>query len=126
MGYMDISIGGSDGAADCHHGVVSAVVEVYKRELKNPGNCYNTPGCINVAMSMIECSLEFWSFYYQDGDSFIEDLKKQLDELIDGMVEYKKTDECCDVANVDWHLKEYRAIRRKFMKIYNQVIANDM
>jgi hypothetical protein len=50
MGFMDFSIQGSDAASDFAYDAAEAVVAVCKRELKNKGNKYNTPGFINVAL----------------------------------------------------------------------------
>ena len=129
MGYMDISIGGSDMAADCHAGAVSALVESYKRDLKNPGNCYNTSGPINVGLSVASIGPSFWDYYYMDGDSFFPDLMKGLDDQIQQIINYKKAepDRAGDEdENLNWHLKEYRAIRRKVKRIFDKVVANDI
>jgi len=50
MGYMDLSISGSDMAADAAYSLIEAMVTSLKISLKDPGNNYNTSGAVNVAM----------------------------------------------------------------------------
>lgn len=60
MGYMDISICGSDRASDlnetikrCSGGKFVAIA-ILQKELKEVYNCYNTQGCVNVALVLTE------------------------------------------------------------------------
>ncbi len=66
MGFMDLTIGGSDNASDFTSEVVETVRKKCIKELKNEANEYNTPGYINVALllkSLISDENEFHFTY---------------------------------------------------------------
>ena len=50
MGYMDLSIGGSDNASDASYCLSKVIVKELKKEEKRQDNGYNTDGVINVAL----------------------------------------------------------------------------
>lgn len=50
MGFMDLTVRGSDKASDFYYLLTKEVAKVLEKELKNEANQYNTPGWINVAM----------------------------------------------------------------------------
>ena len=80
MGYMDISIGGSDGAADLHCTVVSEVIKHCKLELMQEHSQYNTPAVVNIALSLETVKSEFWCHYYiSDDHEFWEQLMFKFD-----------------------------------------------
>lgn len=54
MGFMGLSVIGSDMAADSASKVVDAVAKQLAIEFKEEGNEYNTPGPLNVAMIIVE------------------------------------------------------------------------
>lgn len=54
MGFMDLSVGGSDNAADSASNCVDAFAKQLAIEFKEEANCYNTPGPLNVAMIIVE------------------------------------------------------------------------
>lgn len=76
MGFMDISIGGSDNASDFCSEVVGNIRKQCTKQLKNKANCYNTPGYINVALllkSFISEENEF-HFTYDNWNTIWEKL----------------------------------------------------
>jgi hypothetical protein len=54
MGFMDLSIGGSDVAAGSASVCVSAFAKQLAIEFKEKGSEYNTPGPLNTAMIIVE------------------------------------------------------------------------
>lgn len=63
MGFMDLSVGGSDNAADSASNAVEAFAKQLETEYQEPGNAYNTPGFINVAMIINEmCQDDMWAY----------------------------------------------------------------
>lgn len=71
MGFSGLySWGESDGAADFRYNLVEAINKSFKKELKNNGNRYNTPGWVNALLLFKE---------YPNLISFLE--KKVLDEI---------------------------------------------
>lgn len=78
-GVMDLSVGGSDSAADAWYVVqkamMKAAVPALRAELKDKGNEFNTPGPLNVAMIITE------KFKDLDVEESPE-LSKLIDEVI--------------------------------------------
>jgi len=54
MGFMDLSLHGSDMASDASSFATGAMVAVLRKELSNKANEYNTPGPVNVALYFSE------------------------------------------------------------------------
>ena len=54
MGFMSVTIGGSDNASDFAYTVGDKIGKEMLKELKEDSNQYNTPGCINVALFVEE------------------------------------------------------------------------
>jgi len=54
MGFMGLSVSGSDNAADSAYTAVEAFAKQLEIEFKGKGNEYNTPGPLNVAMIIDE------------------------------------------------------------------------
>ncbi len=51
MGFSGLShLGESDGAADFEHSLKTALNKMFKNELKDEANCYNTPGWVNALL----------------------------------------------------------------------------
>ena len=50
MGYIDLSVSGSDSAADDFWELQEVMAKTLTKNLKDKGNEYNTCGAINVAM----------------------------------------------------------------------------
>lgn len=82
MGFMDISIGGSDNASDFCSEVVENIRKHCKKELKNKANSCNTPGYINVALllkSFISEENEF-HFTYDNWNTIWEKLSESFNK----------------------------------------------
>jgi hypothetical protein len=55
MGFMGLKHWGEvDGAADLHADIEKSVSKVILKGLKDPGNAYNPPGIINIALILEE------------------------------------------------------------------------
>lgn len=63
MGYMDLSIGGSDEASDAFYVLSKQIVSYLKKEEKQITNCYNTDGIINVAL-ILEALMKSEDFHF--------------------------------------------------------------
>lgn len=50
MGFMDVSIVGSDAASDFTYNIGNATAELMQKELKEKHSCWNTSGDVNVAL----------------------------------------------------------------------------
>jgi hypothetical protein len=104
MGYMDISIGGSDMASDFHYVVVRAALaennlkvnELFKSEIVAINNEYNTCGAINVALVLTERheymdeNLDPSGYYVKDHlPNIIENYSELVEETKDRIVKIK-------------------------------------
>ena len=58
-GVMDVSVGGSDSAADAAYNLAKVITKQLRSELRDKGNDYNTPGIVNVAAIIGEMLQEF-------------------------------------------------------------------
>jgi hypothetical protein len=54
MGFMSVTVGGSDNASDFAYTVSDKIGKAMLKELENESNEFNTPGCINVALFVEE------------------------------------------------------------------------
>ena len=126
MGYMDISISGSDTAADCHSSAIGALLKVYKQRLKerNHDNGYNTLTSMNIAMSITTTTRDFWDYFscFGDGETFFDDLATVLDEDMKEVRKWHKEDRS---SNSRWHLDEYSKIHRRFKALHKFIKQNE-
>lgn len=125
MGYTDITILGSDAAADAYSYVqdeykkaANKSIKILRKELKDTHSCFNTPGPANVAMIITEPVEDFdLEIKIPLHLEFSEQYPEFLDEVIDALSSY--IDECKDpevwddLSNRDWHLKRYRQLLKK-------------
>jgi hypothetical protein len=58
-GVMDVSVGGSDRAADAAYELAKVITKQLRRTLSDKGNDHNTPGPVNVAAIIGEMLQEF-------------------------------------------------------------------
>jgi len=123
MGYMDISIVGSDSAADCHYGAARTLVDYYESCMadRRHDNSYNTPTSMNIALSFNVVGKEFWleaSFLFED-NNFLDDLNKMLEDDMKTTRVYHKEEAS---SNSKWHLTEFGKIVRKFRNIKKAIL----
>ena len=127
MGYMDITIGGSDAAADAHSFVkepfekaAEKAIKSLRKELKDTHTSFNTPGPVNVAMILTESQIDFPLRLSREYPDLLQEthtaLKKYIDECSD-------PDLWDDGGNRDWHLERYRQLLRKIRNKKNKVLA---
>jgi len=116
MGYTDITLGGSDGAADIYYSVREEskkaslkIIKILKRELKADHSCYNTQGATNVAMVLTEGDFKD-VFLVPESRDLVEATIAGMNELIE---KAKGPDAWDDLGNRDWHMKRWRELIRK-------------
>jgi len=116
MGYSDLTLSGSDEAAELAGSIESCMVKILEKELKMTTNEYNTDGIINVAMFFDECIIpcKYWGISaYDDGlirlaEKTAKKLKKRIDDTV--------KDDWDDKANKRMHLTAYRRLLRRLRK----------
>lgn len=122
MGYMDISIAGSDFAADANANMIGAMVKNLTKALTEDANEFNTSGPVNVALIFKEHLLP--GKFYRSGSSDLQDLAVKTHKAL--------RIECIAAAKADWddeknkttHLRSYRKLLRsmnRFINHYNKV-----
>jgi len=113
MGYMDLTVSGSDTAADAAADMIYAMIKSLKKSLKDPGNSYNTSGAVNVAMIFDEMIIP--SAYYSE--SYVEDLTELANDTRNKL--QKELDLCnkesaeWDPANKLWHTTKYKKLLKR-------------
>lgn len=121
MGYSGLEGWGcSDGAADARGDVIAAMAKSLEKELKDAGNNYNTPGCVNVALILEDKKLfgnleDYELSYFSD---VAKKAKKQIDALVEAINE-DLTDPLCDVSvklNGEYHRKNFKRMSKSLTK----------
>lgn len=127
MGYIDITIGGSDAAADAHADIrvpfekaAAKAIKSLRRELKDVHNCFNTPGPVNVAMILTESKIDFPLRLSREYPDLLEETHTALKEYINKCYDPDLWD---DLGNREWHLERYRKLLRKIRDKKNKVLA---
>ena len=121
MGYMDITIYGSDIAAGnfaetleaLKNEGISAAIEVLEEALEEDHGGFNTAGPENVGMILTESTISPILALDENFDELVNSTVEALDEKIKSD---KKAD-WEDQANRDWHLKRYRQILKNLKKL---------
>lgn len=117
MGFTDLTLNGSDMAADMASFATSAMVRVLRKELSNKANEYNTPGPVNVAL-FFEERLIPGGF----GQDFHSDLTKLAEETLELLEQhYIACDgaEWDDATHKNEHMGAYKRMinsMKKFIK----------
>jgi len=97
MGYFGLeSWSCSDGAADDRGNMLQCMAEALEKAIKDTGNAYNTPGCVNVAL-ILEDKTMFGKMEAQDRAYFApvaKKARKQLLALIDVICEDLAEPDC--------------------------------
>lgn len=114
MGYMDISICGSDNAAAMLSNISQAVVKELKKEIKKKDNEFNTDGIVNVALFFEEVIIKAKNlFIYEDE---IVALAKKTCEGLDNLIDEAKKVSDTEWDSKDYHIKRYSELRKKIKK----------
>jgi hypothetical protein len=87
MGFSDVSVEGSDLAADLALEVGKSITKVLLCGLKERGNSYNTSGAINVALILDELMGPHWLSYVP------ENFEGLLEEVLTGLEDELKDKE---------------------------------
>lgn len=114
MGYTDISIVGSDYAADMVSGIVTKLHSILKEEMKDQANEYNTDGIVNVALffeGVIIRSKNVFLYY----DELVS-LAKEVCEGLNNHIERAKKVSDTEWDGKDYHIRRYSELRRKILK----------
>ncbi len=126
MGYSNITLYGSDTAADAYSWVnddftksANRSVKRLRKELKDMGNEFNTSGPVNVAIILTESPAPL--FFSSDYPGFLE-------EVIEALTKYT-----ADSSKAEWedrdnrkkHLSRYRDLLRKLRKLKSKIGTDD-
>lgn len=120
MGYMGLNtIGESDGASDFVSGIMDKIAEECEKEIKDNANCYNTPGCVNIALFAEAFLMK--EPLYGDG-ALIKVLKKTATKLKAKLVEMNKAEDWDPRphSGKDMHVKAYERMISNLKKIIEQ------
>jgi hypothetical protein len=112
MGYMGLEHPtDSDAAADLAYTADKALVEVLEAGLKDPGNQWNTPGCVNVAL-YLEHRLKTADY----GDEMPELVQKTINALKAHVEKCNKADWDSE-KNKRWHLTAFKRLVKSLEKL---------
>ena len=119
MGYSGLeSVADSDMAADLAGDIVDRMVSKLRKGMKVQDNCYNTDGCVNVALFFRDCVIPCDSYYCYDE---LRDVAFDCIKLLEKKVEdANNDDEWDDDSNRKYHLTEYRRMARELRKFVNK------
>ena len=125
MGYMDITLGGSDMAAGAASNAFDALAKVFRKEMKQNHGGYNTNGVVNVALWFEACvvgNLEGWCELCEN--PLYEVAVECRDQLIEEEIKpAQKKSLWYDEQNRIYHLNRYRELRNalnKFIRAYER------
>ena len=113
---MDISLVGSDAAADMVFVVEKAILKVLKKELPEKGGGFNTDGVINVAMFFDEvlCTSPYFCTYADD--NLIAFAQKVIFKLEKYVIIGKDKKQWDDEANRIYHLDTWQRLLDRMKK----------
>lgn len=112
MGYMDITLHGSDMASDMCAAVTRLIISKLRSELDKYTNEFNTPGPVNVALFFEERLLPggFAKDYNGELQKLAEDTLSRMEKLY---IESEKADWGADKRSQDSkarHLEDYKRL----------------
>ncbi len=112
MGYVNLSIGGSDMAGDGAIDLEEGIVRILNKLLKKKQNAYNTDGVINVSMIYNEIIIptKYWK---ENGcDLKLLAITKVIPEL---KKEIKKLEKviCINSENKNYHINTYKGLLKR-------------
>ena len=112
MGYMDLTVGGSDTAFACAIDVGDAMAKVLSKEFRDrTANEWNTVGPVNVAMIFEEVICLNDTFIENDK---LRSLAKKVVAYLEKLIEYSKKVKEWD--DKDMHLRRYRKMKNTIQK----------
>lgn len=118
MGFMGLSsYVESDGASDLVYSILKEIGDRCLNELKDVGNCYNTPGYVNVAL-YAETFLMKCGEYIYEGDSLYKALVKARTMLTEALKKIKEED---SYPNKRMFVCAYTRMIKNLSKIINKV-----
>ena len=118
MGYMDISIVGSDLAAGVMYDIIDAVIKNLRKALREEGNEYNTSGAVNVGLFFEEVICKNTVPWIGNADLYkiAEMTRDRLDTMEIPGAQAANRENWDSESNRKEHLSRYRAIRRAVIK----------
>lgn len=116
MGYMGLDHPNeSDNASDLFCEVIESIIKTLNNGLKEPGNCYNTNGVINVAL-IIEQLIPLLKTSYNDKVfKFLDKVSKLLAKEIKDLKKWEPEDE----KSACWHREKYTRMKKNIDKLIN-------
>tara|TARA_B100001057_G_C22797656_1_gene930292 strand:- start:389 stop:778 length:390 start_codon:yes stop_codon:yes gene_type:complete len=126
MGYMDISMGGSDFAAGLASNAFDALAKVFRKHMKEEdGNAYNTSGVVNVALWFEGCVSEALEGWCELCENPLYNVAVECrDRLIEEEIKpAQKKSLWENEDNRIYHLTRYRELRNalnKFIRAYER------
>ena len=126
MGYMDLSISGSDMAADMAAKAIDALVDVLEKGVEEKHSPYNTDGCVNVAMFFEEYINDGWAD--QIDDRFLNVAIKAEIGMREQVLSTDSTQEWDEEENRMQHQRRYKELHNVLKKfiIVDQINRNHM
>mgnify|MGYP006274697605 CR=1 FL=1 len=118
MGYMDISILGSDRASDMTLDIIGSIAKHLKKTLREGSNEYNTSGGVNVALFFEEVILPAIHVFEYD-ERLFEVAKKCQENLQIEIEDSEDSDLWEDEENRMMHYRKYV----KLYKVLDEFIA---
>jgi NADH:ubiquinone oxidoreductase subunit B-like Fe-S oxidoreductase len=118
MGYMDLSVMGSDVASDAAVNMAYAAIKSLEHSLKEKGNEYNTGGLENVAMIIDEVILPskmLTSLCSPRLEKLVDKILPQLEKLINRT----QKSEWYDQDNKKYHLTKYKRLFKRLSSVQN-------
>lgn len=118
MGYFELSVNGSDFAADAAASLVDNMVKALKKSLQEEGNEYNTSGPVNVAMIFDEIIIPSTFFKDHNYDKLQEIAVITREKLQEEYIKVSgiKTN---DIANKKYHCNKYKSLLNRLDKFIN-------
>lgn len=114
MGYTDISISGSDMAADLGYSIADSIALLLNTELQNNENsCYNTNGCVNVAL-IFEELINKTSFMSHEDELY--KVAKECRHILEQDLKNSVAAEWDSKDNKDWHINRYNELILELQK----------
>lgn len=116
MGYMDISIFGSDYAADNLSELHKAIAIVLKKQLKESSNEFNTPGPVNVALFFEEIFCKNMKYFHCMA---LADVAAQTSEELEKLIALSEKADWEDLESKSRHMKRYKELLKSLKKFIN-------
>ena len=122
MGYMTISIVGSDMAADQIAGVNDVIAEKLREDLTEDNGCFNTNGWVNVALWFEGCVVKSLDGWMELSGNPLYQVAVECRELLNehSIKPARNKEEWDEEDNRLMHLNRYLELRKALDKFINR------